>query len=440
MTGSTPPTDRSTHPAIARGARRPVLADEGGLALIGVLILTSMIFALGVLGAIRSRLALRIASNDLLTKQALSVAESGVDHALGLLRADHGINGFNDGFNDELGGAGVGGSLTSVGGIEVVNGETSRFREFGSHDGDGYYVRLIDNYDETDGANAPDTDVDLGVRIRSTGRVDGAERTIEVTVRAQPLFPSGLFGDEWVHFTGTADTDSYDSRVSDYPNGPGVSGNVGSNGDVELNSISNIINGDVSAGGTVTDPHGTIQGESVNGADPMALPPVSPCGPPYSGGAGIAGGEYSSATGNLRTGTPPSNITLSEGVYCFNTITLTSTRNLTVIGDVIIFVTGRVDLTGGNVINAGTPPQLQIYSSYTGDDRGVQVQGGPDARMVVYAPETNVFITGEGDYFGGAIGKTVEMRGNGTFHYDEALGMYAGEELFVSSWREVRRM
>jgi hypothetical protein len=38
------------------------------------------------------------------------------------------------------------------------------------------------------------------------------------------------------------------------------------------------------------------------------------------------------------------------------------------------------------------------------------------------------------------VGKTVEMGGNGEFHYDEALGMIAGERLLVSSWREARRM
>jgi hypothetical protein len=68
------------------------------------------------------------------------------------------------------------------------------------------------------------------------------------------------------------------------------------------------------------------------------------------------------------------------------------------------------------------------------------VQGGADAGLAFYAPNANVFITGGGDVFGAVVGKTVEMGGNGEFHYDEALGMIAGERLLVSSWREARRM
>ena len=95
-------------------------------------------------------------------------------------------------------------------------------------------MRLVDNFDETTGDNDADTDADLQVRIVSTGRVGDAERTVEAIVPAAPLFPSALFGDLWVNFTGTA-TPTVSIPALGYPNG-GRKGDVGGKGKLTVGS------------------------------------------------------------------------------------------------------------------------------------------------------------------------------------------------------------
>ncbi len=409
---------------------------DDGFALVGVLVVSTLLLALGAFATRAARIELRIAHNDLLHKQALAAAEAGLNHAFVLIGAN-----YADGFDDELSGGGTGGGLTTVGPLLAVGGLSYRFRSFGNASGDGYYVRVVDNFDEI--PSNEEADADARIKIISRGQVGGAVRTIEGVIVGDRLFPPfGLFGDKGVDISGGSTIDSYDSAVGPYPNGPGDNGDVGSNGDIVLGGSGTTVNGDTVAGGTVDPDPGTVTGDVTEGSDPVSLPPVPVCGPPYSDGAGITGGYYSPATGKLKSqmGGAPRDIVLNPGTYCFSEITLTAGKTLSVTGKVIIYLTGGSDLSGGSLINPGQPRDLLIVSSYTGGGSGLKVAGGSASRAGIYAPGAEVDITGNGEFFGAVVGSRVSVPGGARFHYDEDLARIPGLTVRLVNWREVREL
>jgi hypothetical protein len=148
------------------------------------------------------------------------------------------------------------------------------------------------------------------------------------------------------------------------------------------------------------------------------LPSVIPCGS-YSSGSGISGTySYSSVTGNLTlSGTNVA--TLANGSYCFNNITLTNSAQLKVNGPVVIRLTGTLNASGASSINNTTaiPANLRILSSYTGSN-GVSLTNAANTYMVVYAPQTNVSVSGNAPLFGAVVGKTLSVTNSGAVHFD----------------------
>ncbi|MBZ0331881.1 polymer-forming cytoskeletal protein, partial [Halomonas sp. ANAO-440] len=70
-------------------------------------------------------------------------------------------------------------------------------------------------------------------------------------------------------------------------------------------------------------------------------------------------------------------------------------------------------------------PILSVISTF--DDRthnrsGVFIGGAANFYGEIVAPYSNVEVTGSGDFFGKVAGRTIEVKGAGGFHYDEAFG------------------
>jgi hypothetical protein len=186
------------------------------------------------------------------------------------------------------------------------------------------------------------------------------------------------------------------------------------------------ITGNVRAGTTITNA-GMIDGtKAPNSPSPTLNPsPVAPCAP-YSTAAAVgAGTKYNAATGDL-TITGANTVTLAAGTYCFHNISLSGQGHLDVAGPVVIRVTGAVSSTTGGFNTAGgtyyggPPTNLRLESSYTGAN-GVILSGGVSA-MSVFAPRTNVVLTGGAILSGAVLGKTLSASGTGTsIHQDLAL-------------------
>ena len=129
--------------------------------------------------------------------------------------------------------------------------------------------------------------------------------------------------------------------------------------------------------------------------------PVPSC-TTYTDGSGIPGGTYYGQTGKKAgqlVGGSGDNIVFVPGTYCFSTVTISGGGLLTVNGPVVIKVTGQSIFGGGGVVNTThLASNLQIMSSYTGTKAGLTINGGSQAYMQAYAPDTEV-VLGGGDRF-----------------------------------------
>jgi hypothetical protein len=56
----------------------------------------------------------------------------------------------------------------------------------------------------------------------------------------------------------------------------------------------------------------------------------------------------------------------------------------------------------------------------------------------VYAPSATVSLSGSSDAFGALVGNAVELSGDMSLHYDEALNEPRKARFLATSWREVK--
>ncbi|WP_146180313.1 hypothetical protein [Opitutus sp. ER46] len=118
-----------------------------------------------------------------------------------------------------------------------------------------------------------------------------------------------------------------------------------------------------------------------------------------------------------------------------------------------IYTAGDVAITGNGILNGGAagtvatanqPINCQIYgtrSSATAGVSGTQkfdIKGNGHLSSVVYAPNGDVTISGNGAVLGSIVGQTVVMNGNAAFHFDESLADNLGSGLWkLQKWREL---
>lgn len=404
-----------------------------GFALIGALIVTVMVLALGAIGVQSSSIGLHIATNDLSQNQALAFAEGGVAHAVSLIEADP------DGFDDELGSGGTGGALAALGSSVAIQGESYRYHPV-SANGDGYYVRIEDNYDEEGGADDPTADRDQRFRIISRGRVAGAERIVQVTVAAKSLFPYSVWAEDHLRVSAGGVIDSFDTRVGPYTATAADNGDAYADGFIDL-AAGTTLRGDASAGATITVAAGaTIEGTTTVSAPPLALPDVPPCSPFQADMTGIiAGGgvwSYDAVSGDLHADAGAT-IVLADGAYCFHDVIIAGGSTLVVNGPVTLSLTGTFDASAGVVTNTtDLPARLLVF--VTGGNP-VRLAGGPGAALAIHARQSAVTLSGAGDFYGAIVARSVDSTGGTNLHYDEALrGILTASGLEQVLWREVR--
>ena len=281
----------------------------------------------------------------------------------------------------------------------------------------------------------------LGTTTNTFQVTDGAGLTATCSFKVTVALTS-IIGLDSVTLSGVGIVDSYDSNGS-YPATKSSLANVLSNGTITMLGSAKVwgnvrstragvnmsgatqVTGNATAGTTVSrSGSATVGGTITNNAlaPVMVMPAVSVCGPPYSSGAGISGTySYNSSTGDLTlSGTNVA--TLANGNYCFRNVTVGSSSQLKVNGPVTIKLTGTMNTSGAASVNNTTliPSNLRILSSYTGSN-GVNFTNSASAYLIVYAPGTNVTISGAAPLFGTVVGKTLTVSNSGKLHYDVRL-------------------
>lgn len=294
----------------------------------------------------------------------------------------------------------------------------------------------------------------------SSGALSG-RRTVRVILK--PVYVTGIqtttstvagppvsfvnnagFGGQSIGGNGNVTTDSYDSRVTPNPTGGDFSttgGDLGTNGTAgfvgnatiggDLNITSNPpgstntvgtatsnvhVNGDITSNGSVSGFNHVDGTTSTSQTNPQVSLPPTPTAPDGSTNLGAI-----SLSGN-------NSLTLTAGNYIVSSISVAGNAQLNINssgGPVNIYVQGAgssagISLGGNGLVHPnGQPTNLRIWYGGTGN---TSIAGNGGFRGVVFAPNSNATVVGNGAIMGAIIGNTVNLNGNGSFHYDRALG------------------
>ena len=428
--------------------------SEQGAMLVGAIIMAAVIST--VLVAVVSMVAQehRMLARSTTWNAALPMAEAGVEEAMSHMRqvgvAQRFVNGW-----------------TAVG----TNFVMSRTRT------DGKYAVSISS------ASPP--------IIISTGQVWCAsankfiERRIRAKTKGESFFMSAISAKRNIVLSGTAMVDSFDSVDPAYSTG-------GTYDPTKKKAKGDVVTNESTPGAISLGGQATIYGKVATGpagtvamANPSQVK-VGSVAHVDGGGSGIQSGYY---TKDMNVSFPdvvepytygypmglPSVLlpmivdgvlykyVLYDGNYSMETLTLTASEKMLVMGTAQLYVRQNVSIAGSLVVKPGAGLQLYVQKgtiSLTGN--GVRNETGFAGNFAVWAMPlvTTVGISGEGqftgtlyapqaalnlsgggssglDFIGAAVANTVNGSGKYKFHYDEALQNTGLRNLTVVSWKEI---
>lgn len=450
---------RRPPPAARRGLRsRP--RSERGAVLIVALLLAALI-AVGLASYLNLNLSSsRLAERSFRSYGALNLAEAGAEEAVWS-------------FNRHSGGAADAwsGWSTSAG----SNAAWQRFSgfEFGRNT-QGWVQVYVDNH--RPGPTARPRVLTLATIGPPGG--SAVTRMLEVSLRRRSAFAGGLVAKERIVFSGQqTSVDAWNSDPDGDPSTAAVAyatehrtdrGSIASRatytGSVLINHAD--VWGTVSTGGAAPEvgTNGRIRGQDTpadvmidprrittdfNAAFPAVLAPAdgTPLAsiPPVLGTAGsatrwrsqsltLSGNETLTILGDVT-------LVLTAGA---GATALSVTGNASIIipegSRLVLFVQGNVHLAGNGLANQNPQPgTFQLWGTNdTVGGQSILLAGNGALKGAIYAPEGDVSIVGNGDVMGAIVGRSIQLTGNATFHYDEALAEGHGNEPFtIGRWREI---
>ena len=169
---------------------------------------------------------------------------------------------------------------------------------------------------------------------------------------------------------------------------------------------------------------------------------------------GTAGSTTSFSLPSISSSGPSTNVLTIVGNV---TLVLTNTAGSSAIGltgqagivlapgaTLKIYTAGDISIAGNGVTNGGTtaatannPSSFQIWGTST-TTQSIGIAGNGVLSAIVYAPNANVTVNGNGDVEGSVVANNITLTGNAAFHYDESLGRFGVANPYrVSAWREL---
>jgi hypothetical protein len=263
-----------------------------------------------------------------------------------------------------------------------------------------------------------------------------------------PGFDYGAFASCGVTMSGGGVTNSYDSSIGDYAtsaSSPPSNGNLGENctdpGSITLSGSTTTVNGqiDYGPGGSSSSVISTSGGASYDSSSslgstltltPVTIPSVgtdlgdltcnSDCSP-----------AVNNTYGTVKVQSSGTVMTLSAGTYVMDSLTMTGNSILNVgSGPIIVYIacnstSSGLDLGGGNVSNS-TQKSTNLVFMLSSNCTSAKITGGTSASYAVYAPGTDITISGGGTIYGAVVGATVKDTGGSAIYYDKALKSFVG--------------
>jgi hypothetical protein len=287
------------------------------------------------------------------------------------------------------------------------------------------------------------TTTSKGWKITSVGTERAVTRTVEVEVTKAPRFFLAAFGDRGIELKGSNGADSYNSATGATNTG---NGNVGSNGDINLNGnsthVDNVTLYNHDAANNSCDNNGGHGCDSLEIVGPK-VDLASDANMKFITDQLAACAAVSSLpTWTSSTAAAPGVLPYQAGgiPYCFESLNFD--RDTVLSGadashPVVIYVRGAVSIENGVRINcatcaAGSTPDgslLQIYSAGSTDTQSVSIGNHSYIAAAIYAPRAACLgnpSAAQADVYGalicGEIGRlTSGNQGGWSFHFDDNL-------------------
>ncbi|MDO8540548.1 MAG: hypothetical protein Q7S40_08955 [Opitutaceae bacterium] len=429
---------------------------RGSILVVAMLFGTLMVVALSSYVALNTH-SLKMANRSFYASEAMNMAESGLEEA---------VWSFNQAYQGEAS-AWNGWSISGT-------AATRTFTDFTlGTNATGFVKVYVDNYNPAP-AIQPNVIAESTVTLpNSQGRVS---RMVEIKMRRRSYFAAGLVAKNAINFTGnTASVDSWvsdpdnDASTAAVPYGSSVRRDKGSIGATSVTATISVGNADI--WGTASVGGSTATNITVGSNGRVG---------PFSTGAGIkdpnsVASDFNASldiVSNPTTGTVLASIGSTIGTEGTTTVWRTAsciTSSLTVYGNVTLILTAgagvdAIDIAGsdgitlapgatltiyteGDVKIAGNglanpndrPDAFQLWGTSTSTiPQDIQIAGNGALKGVIYAPNANVRINGNGDVMGAIVGQQITLDGTANFHYDESLGTRNENTPFgITKWREL---
>jgi hypothetical protein len=308
------------------------------------------------------------------------------------------------------------------------------------------------------------------LRLTATGLDDRTRARQELVVHRLPttVWRFGAFGREFLNMRSNSRVDSYDSTLGSYAlqatNLQGTAmyarsnGDIGSNGDIVLDQNARVW-GDATPGPAHSDTilgNAVVSGSTTAATELVQLPAISVPGYTQYGDLTVSSNLTLPASdrtyANLTVGSSrvlrivgPANVVISN-------LTLRSGSRIDIdasAGDVQLWVidnfvmgTGtrvaatdfdtrhlRLNLLSDNVIN----PELNVQLDHVEFNSNSKFYG------TILAPNAAIVLQSNFELFGSILARSIDLRSNASFHFDEALLGGAGHiaSFETVAWREV---
>jgi hypothetical protein len=176
--------------------------------------------------------------------------------------------------------------------------------------------------------------------------------------------------------------------------------------------------------------------------------------------------SYLLNTTNFTTSTKKYTYALYTGAYQMNSLVMSSTETIIILGNATLYVVGDISMTGQSQLIIAPGGSLKLYvggattkfagggiMNETGDsakftyyglpsNTSVTVAGNASFTGTIYAPDADLTLSGGGnniyDLVGATVTKTTKMNGHFKFHFDEKLRRIPGPIRYrVASWNEI---
>jgi Tfp pilus assembly protein PilX len=355
--------------------------------------------------------------------------------------------------------------------------DASAWRKFTGFDFGGNTTGIIKVYVNNTSPAVSDRPTVVAMAIVESPGTPATTKMISVTLARRSYFANGIVAKNTLRFAGL--NTSVDSWNSDPDSDPAtapvayseaVRRDGGSVATLAVESSSMLVNqahvwGNVATGGAAPEVgvYGSIRG--ANTPDGMQIDPtrvstdfaadLPPITAPIDGTPIATVGETLGTAGVATKWRVPSiSLNGSKTLTILGDVTLILTAStgtaLSVTGEASIIVPDGSSLTvyiegdcriAGNGLGNGNrrPGTCQIWGTSTSAaGQRFQVAGNGALKAVIYAPNADVMINGNGDIMGAVVARDVTFTGNASFHYDESL-VNPGENtpFGITRWRDL---